>query len=319
MTPLMILKMHLLMKNSIVILILLLAAQSPLHAAVEEAVKAGPSSNLLENIFFISCAAVIIGALLALWNLYSAFMESAKKQLLEDLGIAPPKKEKIPTESWWTTQFDKWNALVPIEKEKDIMLDHDYDGIKELDNSLPPWWTAMFYISIIVGVIYFGYYHIMHYGPLSAEEYTLEMEFAKEESKKYLARQANSVDESNVTLLSDPSDIGMGKTIFMTNCAVCHGPEGQGGIGPNLTDNYWIHGGDIKDVFKTVKYGVREKGMEAWQSRLRPIEMHRVSSFIMTLVGTEVSNPKDPQGDFYDASASTEVDSTQTVPNQTIE
>ena len=180
------------------------------------------------------------------------------------------------------------------------MLDHNYDGIRELDNILPPWWVGLFYATILIGVVYFSYYHISDKGLSSSEQYVVEMEEAEAAVKAYLAKQADQVDETNVELLLDEDQLALGESIFMNKCAVCHQADGGGGVGPNLTDEYWLHGGDIKDVFTTIKYGVPEKGMISWKSQLRAGDMQRVASYILTLVGTTPAAPKAPEGDLYE-------------------
>lgn len=294
--------------------LLLCSALQPLQAATEEVVNTDGMTNYLSDVLLATGAFVFFAGLLALWGLYRAVMETARIRLLQEMGIEAMEKAGLTVsgEPWWKQQYKKWTNVVPIEKEQDVMLDHDYDGIRELDNSLPPWWVAMFYITIGVGVVYYGYYHIMDYGPLSAQAYEIEMEEAEEAVKAYLAKQANAVDETNAEMLEDATELSLGETTFNTYCATCHGMLGEGGVGPNLTDPYWIHGGDIKDVFKTVKYGVPEKGMIAWQSQLRPADIHRVSSYIMTLVGTDPPNPKEPQGDLYQSDTPTATDSLAT-------
>jgi len=201
---------------------------------------------------------------------------------------------------FWQNFWNKFNSAVPVEQEDTVMTDHAYDGIRELDNRLPPWWLYGFYISIIFGVIYIFHFHILKTGDLSAAEYDKEMAAAKEQVATYLASLDNLIDESNVTRLTDDTDLAAGKEIFTSKCAACHGQQGEGGVGPNMTDKYWLHGGDIKDIFKTVKYGVPSKGMIAWQAQLDPKEMQQVASYIYTLEGTNPPNPKDPQGDLFE-------------------
>jgi cytochrome c oxidase cbb3-type subunit 3 len=136
------------------------------------------------------------------------------------------------------------------------------------------------------------------------------MEHAEESIKEYLSKQANLVDESNVEALLDDASLAAGKTVYEGKCAACHGMAGEGGVGPNLTDEYWLHGGDIKSVFKTIKYGVPEKGMISWKSQLRPAEMHKTASYILTLVGTNPPNGKEPQGEKLQVENTMPTDST---------
>jgi cytochrome c oxidase cbb3-type subunit 3 len=200
-------------------------------------------------------------------------------------------------DDFWTRMRKKyWENPVPIEQEADLILHHEYDGIRELDNQLPPWWVNMFILTIIWAFGYMFYYHWGGGGPSQAEEYKQAMEKAKKEMAIALAGKANSVDESSVTALTDSGALGEGELIFKGVCAACHGQKGEGTVGPNLTDEFWIHGGGIKNIFKTIKYGVPEKGMIAWQSQIKPADMQKVASYILTLKGTNPPNPKDPQG-----------------------
>lgn len=221
----------------------------------------------------------------------------------------------------WAWLQQKLTDAVPVAKEVDIDLGHDYDGIRELDNNLPPWWKYGFYFTIVWAVVYLAVFHV--FGDWSSDqEYKEEMAVAEVEAAQYLKTAGNQVDESNVTLLTDEVALAEGKTIYEANCAPCHGLQGEGGIGPTFADNYWLHGGDIASVFKIVKYGVAEKGMIAWQDQMRPQQIQQVSSYLKTFVGTNPPNQKEPQGDLYedgdeeedkdedgvDASASVETD-----------
>ncbi len=186
----------------------------------------------------------------------------------------------------------------PIEEESEIELDHDYDGIHELDNNLPPWWLWGFYLSMVFAVVYIVRFHVLG-APLQIEEYEQQMAQAEIAKAEYLKTAANLIDETSVELLTAEADIKAGATIYAANCVACHAPDGGGGIGPNLTDAYWIHGGDVKDVFSTVKYGVPAKGMIPWKDQLKPVEIQQVTSFILSLQGTEPVDPKEPQGDLF--------------------
>lgn len=216
--------------------------------------------------------------------------------------------------------LDKFNASVAVEDERDILFDHNYDGIKELDNSLPPWWKYGFYFTIVWGIAYLIYFHLGG-GPSSEKEYNEEVEIAQLQIEEYMKKSANAVDENNVTLASDAGSLDAGKTIYLDNCAACHGRLGEGGVGPNMTDDYWLYGGSINDIFKVIKYGVPAKGMKAWQAELSPSQIRQVSSYIKTLYGTNPPNAKEKQGNFYkeDGASTTEptaVDSTAVVRAQ---
>lgn len=222
----------------------------------------------------------------------------------EDKYAAKPKEAKV---NFW----DRFNATVAIEKEKDIMLDHDYDGIKELDNSLPPWWKYGFYLTIVVGVIYLWHFHIGN-GKSPEEEFIAEMKRGEEEVAAYLAKSANNVDENSVVML-DGVGIAAGQGLFAKNCIACHGPDGGGNaVGPNLADEYWLHKGSIKDIFKSIKYGWPDKGMKSWKDDFSPKQIAQLTSYVKSLQGTVPTAPKEPQGDLYIEAESSEQDSTTT-------
>ncbi|MCW8809396.1 MAG: c-type cytochrome [Ignavibacteriaceae bacterium] len=186
----------------------------------------------------------------------------------------------------------------PIEREQEIMLDHDYDGIKELDSKIPPWFSWLFVLTILFGVYYMLNYHVFATGKLSHEEYEQEMSIAAAE-KEALIKSGALVNEETVTQLTDAADLQSGKQIFETNCIACHAADGGGIVGPNLADKYWIHGGGIKNVFKTIKYGVPEKGMISWQSQLNAKQIQDVASYVLSLQGTKPANPKPPEGEIW--------------------
>lgn len=208
--------------------------------------------------------------------------------------------------------------IVPIEEEDSILLDHDYDGIRELDNNLPPWWKYGFYLTIVVSIVYLINYHVLGTGALQVKEYENEMAQAKIDIDQFMKNSANNVDENTVKLLTEASDITNGKDVFIASCAACHGKLGEGSVGPNLTDNYWVHGGSIQDVFKTIKYGWVEKGMKAWKEDLSPMQMAQVTSFIKTLKGTSPPNGKAPQGDLFNESDTALVNDSTVIKNDSL-
>lgn len=198
----------------------------------------------------------------------------------------------------------RWNKLkknltdaVEIEDEASILLDHDYDGIKELDNNLPPWWKYGFYITIVWAVFYISYFHIFQVGNLQQAEYEAAMEDGEREIAEYKAAHPELINEDNVELLTDNAALLKGKGIYDKNCASCHMEGGAGGVGPNLTDNFWIYGNDIKGVFHTVSEGA-QNGMKAWKTDLAPDKIQAVSSYILSLEYISPENGgKEPQGD----------------------
>ncbi|MBL8000706.1 MAG: c-type cytochrome [Flavobacteriales bacterium] len=190
---------------------------------------------------------------------------------------------------------------VSMEREQDVLMHHEYDGIRELDNVLPPWWLWLFYGTIIWSVVYLVNVHVTGVWPHQADEYAQEMEQAKADVAAYVARLGESVDENNVKLLTDAGAIGTGKGLYEANCVACHGSaaEGKTGLGPNLTDAYWIHGGGIKNVFSTIKYGVPAKGMISWKTQMKASELQAVASYVLSLQGSEPANAQPPQGDLW--------------------
>ena len=187
----------------------------------------------------------------------------------------------------------------PVEREAEIMLDHDYDGIRELDSKIPPWFAWLFILTIIFAAYYMIDYHIIGSGQVQYEEYAQEVKMASLE-REALIKSGAFINEETVTLLSDASDLEKGKAVFDQNCIACHASDGGGIVGPNLTDEYWIHGGGIKNVFKVIKYGVVEKGMISWQTQLNPNQMQEVASYVLSLQGTTPAVPKQPEGEIWE-------------------
>lgn len=191
---------------------------------------------------------------------------------------------------------------VPLEQEEAITFDHEYDGIRELDNSLPPWWLYGFYISIVFAFVYMFHFHVVDTGNLQAAEYQQELADAdakkNELLKKMAAKGEVMVNEDNVTYLTDAAALAAGKATFDGLCSSCHGTNAQGGIGPNLTDEYWLYGGSIKNIFKTVTNGT-PNGMQSWKSQLSPKNIQDVSSYVKSLLGSKPAGAKEPQGDLY--------------------
>jgi cytochrome c oxidase cbb3-type subunit 3 len=208
----------------------------------------------------------------------------------------------LPTEGYFARLAKSWTNAAPVEKEGSILLDHNYDGIQELDNHLPPWWKWMFYASIAFSVIYLIDYHLVGNSPLQEQELAIEIERAAISVAEYKQKMANSIDENTAqVLLDDPKELAAGKEVYDANCKSCHGGLGEGGVGPNLTDEFWLHGGGMQNIFKTVKYGVPSKGMIAWEQQLPPAKIQSVSNYILSLQGTNPPNAKEAQGEKYQA------------------
>ncbi len=186
-----------------------------------------------------------------------------------------------------------------VDEEQNLLLDHDFDGIKELNNKIPPWFMAIFYGTIIWALIYMVDYHILGSGNVQEDEFTEEVRVAALE-REILNKSGALLSEENVTITDDAAALANGKDIFIKSCAACHGMNGEGLVGPNFTDDYWVHGNKINDLFKIIKYGVPAKGMISWQTLLDPTQMQEVASYILTLRGTNPANQKAPEGILYE-------------------
>ena len=198
------------------------------------------------------------------------------------------------------TPFSKFihslTQSVSLQEEDDIMLDHNFDGITELDNKIPPWWNALFYGAIIFAFIYMIDYHVIGDGKVQENEYNQEMQAAAMQLE-ILAKSGGMITEETVTVLTDAADLAAGKKTFIKNCAACHGMKGEGLVGPNFTDEYWIHGGSIKNIYHTISEGVPAKGMISWKAQLSPNQIQEVGSYILSLKGTNPPNQKAPEGE----------------------
>lgn len=224
--------------------------------------------------------------------------------LLNSIQLFIKKKERVIVKEVKPSFLEKLNASVAIEKEEEILFDHVYDGIRELDNDLPPWWKYGFYLTIVFAFIYMIHFHIAKTGDLQIAEYDKSQVVAQEKKDEFAKSNASNVSETNAEMLTDVAEIAKGEEIFKGSCFACHGKVGEGGVGPNLTDDYWLHGGSIKNIFASIKYGWPDKGMKSWQSDFSPIQIHQISSYIKTLQGTKPANAKEKQGDLYSENGS---------------
>lgn len=216
----------------------------------------------------------------------------------EVLFVAKEASAPRPALINWKKLWDKMNQFKPLDHEASIDTGHSYDGIHELDNITPPWFKVGFILSIVFAFGYLYRYQVVKSAPLQYEEYTIEVAEAKLQQEEYLKNQKDNVDENTVVMLG-ADGVSSGAVLYKNNCVACHGAQGQGGVGPNLTDDYWIHQGGIKDIFKTLKYGWQEKGMKSWKDDFSPVQMAQLSSFVKSLKGTKPPTPKEAQGDLY--------------------
>ena len=254
-------------------------------------------SSQLTLLVLLGVVLLVIVLLLILMAYLMSFMSAVLRKENPSLANEP---------SWWDSFKERYvtgkvDEVGGREEKAKLMSDHSYDGITELDNFMPPWLQWVFVSTVVVAVIYFVHFTVLGNGPTSIEEYEEELRVEAIAAVERKATQAAGIDENTVVFDESAGAISAGKTLFETNCVACHAADGGGGVGPNLTDDYWLHGGSIKDVFTVVKFGVIEKGMIPWQDQLSPEEMQQVSSYILTLKGTTPANPKAPQGEPYSA------------------
>ena len=253
------------------------AASGQIFAQTADAAPAAAQGGLSDPLLWIIY--LVVGLLLIVTYLLYLVTLSLKKYVK---GEFQSEEQRIYDER---SSWEKIFQLKPVETDKDTIIDEAHDGIYELDNPPPPWFMFLFYGTVLFAVIYFVRYSVTKSGLNQEQEYLAEVEVG------------SSVDESNVEYLKAESDIAAGKTIYIQNCKVCHEEGGKGMTGPNLTDEYWKHGGGIKNIFKTIKYGVVEKGMRAWGEDLKPKQMQQVASYILSLEGTNHPGAKAPEGD----------------------
>lgn len=254
---------------------------------VSQAVGGLPAST-----FYLMAAVIFLELFIILALLINVrfMVKTEKEKIAMELSAEKVNKPKI---SWWT----RFNKFKPLEQESSIDLGHDYDGIRELDNRLPPWWLYGFYVSIIFAGVYLWRFHVSHTAPSSQQEYEISVQTAELKIQEYLKRKGDAVNESSVTVLTGADDIIAGKKIFTSSCSACHKEAGGGDVGPNLTDDYWLHGGDVKSIFKVVKYGIN--AMPQWQNAYSNKQLAQVSSYVKALRGTNPPNAKEPQGELY--------------------
>jgi cytochrome c oxidase cbb3-type subunit 3 len=268
---------------------------------VEYFVDSGDQPAFIEQPIILLFLLFVLLIIIAIEAIIGA-MENILYQSLDEEAKARYEASKTRTPKlfiWIKNIYIQLLGSKPIEEEHEIILDHNYDGIKELDNDLPPWWLYGFYATMIFGVIYLLRYHVFN-GENQFDELETEYVIANAAIEEYRKTAKDLVDFNSVELLTDASNLSAGKQIFETTCVACHKADGGGGIGPNLTDEYWILGGGIKNVFKTISEGGRDgKGMIAWKQTYKPFEIAQVASYLLTLQGTTPAEPKAAEGEIW--------------------
>ena len=280
-------------------LVLVATSMAALPAKAQEATASSGAFDLPDTAFWmlVSLNVILLIVIFYLVGIFRGMMNLMKGKVYDEA-----EEEEEEETDLVSTALHGLTQAVPVEREEEVMLDHEYDGIHELDNKLPPWWVGLFWLSIIFAIVYLIHYHVIDTGDLQIEEYEQQLAEAAILKAKYEEKMAFQIDENNVEMLTAESDLKTGKSIFMANCVACHAESGgssPNGVGPNLTDKYWIHGGSMSDIYQTVKYGVPSKGMIPWQQQLTVPEMHKVASYVKSLQGTNPPNAKGPQGEEY--------------------
>ncbi|WP_040491974.1 cbb3-type cytochrome c oxidase N-terminal domain-containing protein [Xanthomarina gelatinilytica] len=268
---------------------------------VEYFVSSGKQPAFIEYPMVLLFLVFVLFVLIAIEAIVNS-LENILYQSLDEAGKArydakKPQSSKLM--AWINSVYQKSLGSKPVTEEHEIILEHNYDGIKELDNDLPPWWLYAFYASIVFAAVYLVRFHIFD-GENQYDELETEYAEAKIALEEYKKTAKDLVDFNTVEVLTSASDLSAGKAIYEENCVACHMSDGGGGIGPNLTDEHWILGGGIKNVFKTISEGGRNgKGMIAWKQSLKPSEIAQVSSYVLQFQGTTPAKPKEAEGDVW--------------------
>lgn len=303
--------------TAILVMVLLFASQgASAQDAAKGAVTEVPNYGGLSSTTFYMFVTVIITEVLAV-----LFLAFSIRRIYTELMPAkdPAVAKKSALGEWWAAMDKKiFTKAIPVEKEADILLDHDYDGIRELDNALPPWWKYGFYITIAIGLVYLLNFHVMGNGKSPSQEYVAEMEQARIQKEIFEANNKDRIDENNVPM-ADAAGLARAKEIFMEpgKCNSCHGALGQGVSGPNLTDDFWIHGGSLNEVYKSIKNGYPDKGMTNWDAIYTPKEISYLASYVKSLHGTKPAGALPPQGVLYTETAGPAQAATDTTKKAT--
>jgi len=290
-------------RSSVLSIILLLLTSVGAFAQDAAAPKPAGNQELATGLILSLLVMIVLAMLVILVQTFMLLKKLTQSQQTPETVKEDLRGETAPifSDRWW----QRWTGFgVKLQDEQRIIIQgHDYDGIHELDNRMPPWLAFLFQATIVFAIIYGLYYHWTPLGDLPAAELEKETKVVEAQKAAFLEKVAAKINENSVAVLTDAASLEEGKGIFTSSCAACHAADGGGGVGPNLTDTYWIHGGGIKEIFKTIKYGVPEKGMISWEKQLNPLKMQKVSSYILSLKGTKPAKPKEPQGELYEPKA----------------
>jgi cytochrome c oxidase cbb3-type subunit 3 len=181
------------------------------------------------------------------------------------------------------------------DDRQDKVKDHDYDGIQEFDNKLPNWWVGTFVVTALLGLYIWTSHHTFSAKPDTRAVFAADM---AENKKLQESKSSGEATDAQILALKDnPVELALGKQVFMANCVACHGNLGQGIIGPNLTDRYWLHGGKPSQIAHTITHGVPEKGMPTWKPVLGDDKVRHAAAYVVSLAGTNPPNPKAAQGE----------------------
>jgi cytochrome c oxidase cbb3-type subunit 3 len=256
----------------------------------------GADNSALQIIVIVVAVVAAVVLLVAIYALQvlTKLLRSEEERRAKETGVAPEKIEGL-----WQKILKVANKRVAVEDEESIILDHNYDGIRELDNHLPPWWTYLFYATVVFGIFYVIIYHVTDTLPLQEEEYEIEMaEAAAMAEMRLAASQADGTafNVDDLELTTDTEVLASGAKIFGQQCVACHKVDAGGLIGPNLTDDYWLHGGDIKSVYKTISEGVAGTTMISWKTVISADDMAAVANYIKSIRGTNPPGAKAQEG-----------------------
>jgi cytochrome c oxidase cbb3-type subunit 3 len=250
-------------------------------------------------LYALSVLVVVVAILVLIVALYTIRIVNMMAAQAEKVTAIKDDIAHEAAPSLWYRITQKLNASVPVAKEKDIDTGHEFDGIRELDNHLPPWWKWLFIGTVVWALVYFFVFHISSSLPLSIEEYDTEVAMARQHADELKASQpASVIDENTLVYKADDEILAKGKNVFSSTCVACHRADGGGNtIGPNLTDEFWIHGGGIKNIFLTIKNGKVDKGMPEWGKAMSVEDVRNVAFYVMSLQGSNPANGKAPQGE----------------------